>query len=436
MGFDKCLVDRCFDLAENPNFTLLEDEGIDCMLDQCLSELRTLDGCEHDKDCVKDNCLECQESLAKLGSCHEANMCEFSEDKLFCVSENCMPQVGKLKRCLKKDKLECFGVYEADFCRECIPLENAAKKCVLTEGNTMEDCEHFTEPYDNCVEHCLSEDRVMFGHGGSKWFKACANGDVEVVKGMLKNGQDVDEVQTATEMTCSMYGVKNGHMYVVNAVAESDAECLLSNHDGDTVLHLAARSNKRHQHRLVKTVLNCDHAGLVNSQNNMGQTALTVAARQVDGALAVSALLDAGADVNMAENDGDTAALVAYRNNAYLSLEVMLKHGVDLSYQGKKWKNTQRRVPHLLYLVAQKMKNSHKDLSKWLKIIAGCAIDQGQDIFNLLAPNGKNVIDLACSDPMLREHILPHLLEAASSFERIRAETLAFCETMRPSRRS
>jgi len=146
--------------------------------------------------------------------------------------------------------------------------------------------------------------------------------------------------------------------------------------------------------------------------NNMGQTALTAAARQVDGALAVAALVEAGANVNVMENDGDTAALVAFKNNALLSLEVLLKHGVDLTYQGKRWKNNQRLAPHLTYLVVQKMKNTHKDLSKFLEIIVECAVVQGQDVFTLEAPNGMSVIDLCCSDPMLHD-MVPHMVRGA-----------------------
>merc|ERR1712014_353671 len=100
----------------------------------------------------------------------------------------------------------------------------------------------------------------------------------------------------------------------------------------------------------------------------MGQTALTLAARQMDAALTVSALLESGADADYVENDGDTAAFIAFKNGAYLNLEVLLKHGIDLTAHTKRWKNTKRDVPHLTYLVLQKMKNTGKNLDKWVEL--------------------------------------------------------------------
>jgi ankyrin repeat protein len=117
---------------------------------------------------------------------------------------------------------------------------------------------------------------------------AARNGYVEVARGLIRNGADVDVAGTL-QRTPLHFAVEHEEMvrYLVSAGAAVNATDAL----GNTPLHLAVR-----RHGAVTTLL--ELGADVSARNNLGDTALEIAVRHGNSRRnrrVVNALVDAGA---------------------------------------------------------------------------------------------------------------------------------------------
>ena len=177
------------------------------------------------------------------------------------------------------------------------------------------------------------------GHGWTALMAAARHGRTEMVADLLQRDADVDvNLADNDGLTALIIAAEEGHTEVVTALLQRDADINHANGDGWTALMFAAYHGRT---EIVRALL--QRGADINIVNNRGTTALMLAAyrgrtepelffkvvlisimqiEMVSSALMVAAarghaeivraLLDAGANVNLADNDGRTAFMQAY----------------------------------------------------------------------------------------------------------------------------
>ena len=134
---------------------------------------------------------------------------------------------------------------------------------------------------------------------------AAMNEHVEVVAALVDAGADVDLQDTGRNNPLLLAG-ENGNVGLLREVLRGDPDLRATNRFGGTALIPASdRGHVKMVRALLRTAMPVDHV------NRLGWTALLEAVILGDGGPAheeiVRALVDAGADVTIADRDGVTA---------------------------------------------------------------------------------------------------------------------------------
>ncbi len=111
---------------------------------------------------------------------------------------------------------------------------------------------------------------------------------------------------------------------------EEGADVNLQNFEKDTPLTLAAYYGN---HEALKRIL--VHNPDIDSQNNMGRTALVLASRQRKNFESTQLLINAGANLNLADSVGQSALYFASTNNDADVVKILLDAGADVSIKNK-----------------------------------------------------------------------------------------------------
>ena len=206
-----------------------------------------------------------------------------------------------------------------------------------------------------------------------EFFKACYEGDLDVVKKCLSRGWvNVEAKDNARGRSGIHWAALTGHADVVKVLLESGANANAVDKGKDTALHLAAG----HGHVDVAKVL-IQNGAKVNAVNFRGRTALHVAAKY-EHADYVKLLIQNGADLNAVEEGKMTplhfAALEGHADVA----KVLLQNGADVNaVQSCEWT--------ALHLAAMR-KNTHSVLQL---LCFGAEINEkaiNEDLTTLLGP--------------------------------------------------
>ena len=166
----------------------------------------------------------------------------------------------------------------------------------------------------------------------------------EVLQAILSQGVDVNATNKKN-VTALMIACEKGEKDVINVLLNAGADTNIADGDGDTCLHFAAQTDCSTE--VLQAILS--HGVDVNATNKKNVTALMIACEKGKKD-AINVLLNAGADPNIADADGDTCFHNAARR--YCSTEVLqaiISHGVDVNATNKKNVNT-------LMLVCENMK--------------------------------------------------------------------------------
>ena len=155
---------------------------------------------------------------------------------------------------------------------------------------------------------------------------AARNGNVEVVRSLLREGVDVG-VARGDGLTALHLAAEGGRLTVADALIAAGAAVDAGTRIGRyTPLHIAARAGRS------AIVLRLLEAGTdPNAQTtNSGVTALHLAAGATGGGPAVAALLDHGADPNAREGSaGQTPLFFAAASNRAAAVTALLAAGAD-----------------------------------------------------------------------------------------------------------
>jgi len=146
--------------------------------------------------------------------------------------------------------------------------------------------------------------------------KASREGNVEAVKVLLAHDADVNAKENFRGQTALMWAAAEGHADIVNLLAAKGADLNVRSYDRDT--------------SLPKMAAGTPAAPIARG----GLTALLFAARQGEMETA-KALLDAKADVNAVDSDGNNALTLAILNTHYDLTQMLIERGADPNVAAK-----------------------------------------------------------------------------------------------------
>jgi uncharacterized protein len=146
--------------------------------------------------------------------------------------------------------------------------------------------------------------------------KASREGNLEAVKVLLAHEADVNAKENFRGQTALMWAAAEGHADIVSLLATHGAELNVRSYDRDT--------------SLPKMAAGTPAAPIARG----GLTALLFAARQGE-IEAVKALLDAKADINALDSDGNNALTLAILNTHYDLTELLIDRGADVNIAAK-----------------------------------------------------------------------------------------------------
>ncbi|KAG6931799.1 serine/threonine-protein phosphatase 6 regulatory ankyrin repeat subunit B-like [Chelydra serpentina] len=130
---------------------------------------------------------------------------------------------------------------------------------------------------------------------------------------------------------CLHAAAKRGHAAVVKALLQRGAEVDARTKENYTALHVAAQHCKP---LVVQTLLGFG-ARVQLKGGKAQETPLHIAARIHEGEKVAEMLLKSGADVNVEQEDGETAMHVAARHGNLRMIKALIEEGGDLTSQSK-----------------------------------------------------------------------------------------------------
>ncbi|KAI1326816.1 hypothetical protein F5Y16DRAFT_218338 [Xylariaceae sp. FL0255] len=166
---------------------------------------------------------------------------------------------------------------------------------------------------------------------------AAAEGHYEVVQELLQRGADVNALTTRdnfTSGTALQAACESGQTEIVRMLLESGAD---PNHgageDSPPIIAAVRRAEEEILELLVHRKPKLDVFGgwdksspLINAAAYMPASSLKI-------------LLDAGADINLQDNDGDTALIVASSRGDVEAVEFLLQNGADIMHSSSRNEN-------------------------------------------------------------------------------------------------
>ncbi|SPR08170.1 ankyrin repeat-containing protein 13 [Orientia tsutsugamushi] len=172
---------------------------------------------------------------------------------------------------------------------------------------------------------------------------AIKRGDAKAVLDILNKNPGLVNFQQDVDFKTSLHtSVEHKQEEITKLLLERNANVTLQDKDGNTPLHFAARN---HDFKMTEILLSHGNA-IVDMQNNKEQTSLHLASTRphtYQGASALlskeslsiaQALLTHGANVNLEDEDGNTALHYATNHFHHKEItEILLNHGANVNAQ-------------------------------------------------------------------------------------------------------
>jgi ankyrin repeat protein len=152
--------------------------------------------------------------------------------------------------------------------------------------------------------------------GETVLMKASRDGNVDAVKVLVDHGAEVNTKENFRGQTALMWASAEGHADIVNLLAAHGADLNVRSYDRDTTM--------------PKMEAGTPSAPIARG----GLTALLFAARQGEIETA-RALLDAKADINAVDSDGNNALVLAILNNHFDLTQLLIDRGADPNIAAK-----------------------------------------------------------------------------------------------------
>jgi ankyrin repeat protein len=195
--------------------------------------------------------------------------------------------------------------------------------------------------------------------GNAALHQAAGGGHAEIVRLLLSGSKAELNVRGQHGMTPLLLALSQGHAEVVKYLLEAGADVTLADEVGNTALYLAVELD---QVEIVRLLLSHSKAEL-NVKGQRGMTLLLLALRR-GHAEVVKYLLEAGADVTLADEAGNTALYQAVGRGHSEIVRILLSHSkAELNVRG------QRGMTPLLLALSQ----GHAGVVKYL-------LEEGADV--------------------------------------------------------
>ena len=193
---------------------------------------------------------------------------------------------------------------------------------VLLQGNSLENATKLDAPVDLqlILLSTLSTEEEQV-EAAEELAKACAQGDVQIVRLLLEAGADKN-AEDPSGNTALMLAAENSHVEIGRLLLEAGADKEQAG-DGYTALMLAAKNDHVEIARLL-----LEAGADKDVPTGHGCTALMLAARTGHVEIA-RLLLQAGADKDLQRRDGCTALMLAARNRDVKMTRLLLEAGAD-----------------------------------------------------------------------------------------------------------
>jgi uncharacterized protein len=154
---------------------------------------------------------------------------------------------------------------------------------------------------------------------------AAKYGDLTSVRRLLKAGADAN-ARSPMGNTALHFAAGHGHLQVVEALLDAHADANASDPNGYTPLHAAVHGDDV---RVVNALI-AAHADVNARTKRENVTPLLESIDMNYGKPEITlALIQAGADVNVVESDGNTALSIAMTESSNEVVEALLKKGAD-----------------------------------------------------------------------------------------------------------
>lgn len=137
-------------------------------------------------------------------------------------------------------------------------------------------------------------------YGKSLLIETVHRGDLELVKFFLEKGVKVNSKTKSRRETPLHIAAEQGNLEIAEYLINKGAKVNAKNNDRETPLHIAAEWGNEDIARLL-----INKRAKVNAKNNDRETPLHIAARRNDLPLATYLVEEAGADVNIANDEGN-----------------------------------------------------------------------------------------------------------------------------------
>ena len=211
-------------------------------------------------------------------------------------------------------------------------IENYGKKIDLSKLSKEELNELFLDECYNTTDLTHKKVVEFFENGAdinykdkenlNSFFLASRYENVDINREFLKRGADVNEPLTAGSKNTVWTNYYSTNYETLKLFIEYGANLDHIGDNGCGVLHNLTKCTEEKFHQNVKLLI--DSGANVNLKNNQGQTALFIAC--ANGCVEyINLFAEKGCDINLVDNQGNTPLIVAVKNNKKSSVEALLK---------------------------------------------------------------------------------------------------------------
>ena len=153
----------------------------------------------------------------------------------------------------------------------------------------------------------------------------------DVLQAIISLVGDVNATNKRNE-TALMIACQNRNNNGINVLLNGGADPNLADRNGDTCLHYALQDD--YCTEVLQAVIS--NGGDVNAAGKDNRTGLMIACMKANNNV-INVLLNAGADPNIADGDGDTCLHYAAQNDCCTEvLQAIISHGIDVNATNKK----------------------------------------------------------------------------------------------------
>ncbi|XP_065346622.1 putative ankyrin repeat protein RF_0381 [Cloeon dipterum] len=233
-------------------------------------------------------------------------------------------------------------------------------------------------------------------YGKSIFHYAVCSNDIVLVQELLDRGDIVNFKDSNGNTALHLAAMLNENPNIVNLLLEKGAKVNIKNNGKRTALHYAAVNNEGTEEVFQQLIV---YDADVNSQDEVGNTALHLTSGWNGNPEKVKILLEKGAKVNAQNNEKWTALHFATRHNpASEIVQTLLENGADINLQTQYGSTALHlaagwnKNPELVKILLENgAKVNAQDNDKWTALHLAARYNPASEIVQMLLENGADI---------------------------------------------